>query len=75
MPTDVAVVPKWMTIDEACGYMRVGRKTIYAAVKRGTLRAAVVDGRRSLRFCAAWCDQFLEASAPRIVERPRRGVA
>jgi excisionase family DNA binding protein len=67
---------RWMTIDEAGAYMKLGRKTIYNAVKRGTLRAAVVDGRRSLRFCAAWCDQFLEASAPRIVELRRdRGAA
>jgi excisionase family DNA binding protein len=64
-----------MTIDEAGAYMRLGRKTIYAAVKRGALRAAVVDGRRSLRFCAVWCDEFLERNATRVVELPRRGVA
>lgn len=66
---------KWMTIAEACQYMRLGRKTVYAAVKRGSLRAAIVDGRRALRFCPSWCDHFLEASAPRVVELPRRGVA
>jgi excisionase family DNA binding protein len=65
-----------MTIADASQYMRLGRKTIYGAVARGSLRAAVVDGRRSLRFRADWCDQFLEASAPRIIELPhRRGVA
>jgi excisionase family DNA binding protein len=76
-PAPAAVAPSpWLTITEAARYMRIGRKTIYGAVRGGRLRAAVVDGRRALRFRATWCDEFLEAtSTPRMIEVSRRGVA
>ena len=56
----------WLVISEAASYARVSPKTIYRSVESGQLRAARVGGRRSLRFKAAWLDEYLERCAPQV---------
>jgi excisionase family DNA binding protein len=53
----------WMTIEQASMYAGVGAKTLYRAIRRRRLRAAVIDGRRTLRLRREWIDQWLEATA------------
>jgi excisionase family DNA binding protein len=70
MPGDAPLPPVWLTVREAAARARVGPKVIYAAARGGRLRAARVDGRRSLRFRTEWIDEFLESTAePREVSR------
>lgn len=53
----------WLTVRDAAAYCQCGPRLIYRAVNDGKLRAARIGGRRDLRLRAAWCDQWLEASA------------
>ena len=54
----------WIKIDAACAYAGdVSRKTLYAAVHRGELRAARIGAGRNLVFCEPWIDEWLAASA------------
>ena len=55
--------PDWLTTEGAAAHTQLSRKTIYTAVRSGQLRAAVVGGRRELRFRQAWLDAWLEATA------------
>lgn len=59
----------WRNAEQAAARGLVSVKVIYAEVKAGRLRAAVVGGRRSLRFRDDWIDQWLEASAPQEIPR------
>jgi hypothetical protein len=54
----------WLTAREAAARARVGVKTIYRAARarNGALQAAVVGGRRELRFLASWVDEWLIGS-------------
>jgi len=56
----------WLTADQAANRAHVSSKTIYAAVRANSLRAARIGGRRSLRFLAAWVDAWLEETAKPI---------
>ena len=59
---------EWLTTKQAGEYVQYGRQVIYAAVKRGHLRASrVKGGSRRYRFLREWLDAWLEASAPEIV--------
>jgi hypothetical protein len=40
--------------------MGVGPQTIYAAIKKGSLKAAVVSDRRDLKITGRWAREFLE---------------
>jgi excisionase family DNA binding protein len=63
-----ATIHNWLTVDEAADRARCGKRSIYAAVQRGHLRAAKLGGRRELRFLADWIDAWLLASCtPEIV--------
>lgn len=53
----------WRTAKEAADRMRVSTKTLYRLVSEGKVRAAVVGGRRSLRFRDDWIDSALEKMA------------
>jgi excisionase family DNA binding protein len=57
-PTEV-----WLTVTQAAAWAQCGPKMIYRAVKTGRLRAAVIGGRRELRFRLEWIDNWLDASA------------
>ena len=59
----------WLTAVQAAAYAQVSRKTVYRAVEAASLRAARVGGRRSLRFKAAWIDEWLEANAAPVEMR------
>ena len=65
----------WLTVTEAAARARVGRKTIYASVKSGRLRAARINGRRDLRLLASWVDAWLQASATPVEVRRFGGAA
>jgi excisionase family DNA binding protein len=67
MTTDT---PAWITVKEAANRAQVSSKVIYRAVAEKQLRAAIVGGRRSLRFRPEWVDAFLERCAE-PVELPR----
>jgi excisionase family DNA binding protein len=51
----------WLTVAEAAKHTQVSARTIYFAVRAGTLRHARVGGRRSLRFRPDWVDAWLTA--------------
>jgi excisionase family DNA binding protein len=50
----------WLTAEQIAAYAQVGVKTVYREVKAGRLRAAVVGGRRELRFRKEFADLWLE---------------
>jgi excisionase family DNA binding protein len=60
----------WLTVTEAAARARCGPKTIYREVARRHLRAAVVGGRRALRFRPEWVDEWLDLSAPAVSFTP-----
>jgi hypothetical protein len=41
----------------------ISTKVLYAAVKRGQLKAAHIGAGRNLLFCEQWCDEWLLTSA------------
>jgi excisionase family DNA binding protein len=57
-----AVTSPWLTVEEAAARARCGVKMIYRAVKNKRLKAAQIDGRRTLRFLPEWIDDWLRAS-------------
>lgn len=59
-------VSPWLTVDEAAERLRCSPKTIYRLVKQRKLRAAVIGGKRALRFRDAWIDQYAESTAQAI---------
>ena len=64
------ITARWLNVAQAATYAGVGRRTIYTAIKRGRLKAAVVNDRRDYRLLAAWVDQWLiESSEPREIRR------
>jgi excisionase family DNA binding protein len=62
----------WLDRRQACEYAHVGPKLLYRAVAEKRLRAAHVDGRRKRIFRREWLDAWLTATAPTIIELPRR---
>ena len=66
--------PQWLIAAEAAEYERVGVKMIYAEFRAGRLRAAIVGGRRSLRFKVEWLDEHLERTAEPVEVTPLRRV-
>ena len=67
MSSDLA--SPWLTVREAAARARCGPKLLYREVSARRLRAAVVGGRRALRFRVEWIDNWLEAQAPHEVRR------
>jgi excisionase family DNA binding protein len=59
----------WLVPAEAAARARVSTKTIYAAVRRGDLKAARVGGRRSIRILPEWVDAWLRATAEPEISR------
>jgi excisionase family DNA binding protein len=57
----------WRNVKQAATRGLVSPRTIYGEVKAGRLRAAIVGGRRSMRFRDEWIDAWLEASAPQEI--------
>jgi excisionase family DNA binding protein len=53
----------WLTVKQAAARMQIGTKTVYRLVRDKHLRAAVIGGRRELRFRAEWIDDALERFA------------
>ena len=53
----------WWTVEDAAAYVKTGKRTLYAEVRRKRLRAAIVGGRRELRFKRAWLDLWMEQCA------------
>jgi len=63
----------WLTVREAAARARCGPKLIYREVSARRLRAAVIGGRRALRFRDAWIDDWLESQAPHEVRHDDKG--
>ncbi len=70
-PSDANTFPAWGTVVDAAAYTHVSPKTLYRAVDAGKLRAARVNGRRSLKFRRQWCDEWLESCATPVEVSPR----
>jgi predicted DNA-binding transcriptional regulator AlpA len=55
---------EWLKVDAARAYAGgVSRKTLYAAVQRGELKAARIGAGRNLVFCEPWIDEWLSRCA------------
>ena len=53
----------WVKAGPACAYLGgISTKTLYAAVKRGDLKAARIGAGRNLLFCETWLDEFATES-------------
>ena len=49
----------WMKAQPACAYLGgISANTLYAAVKRGDLRAARIGAGRNFLFCTDWLDEY-----------------
>ena len=55
----------WLTVSEAAARAKAGKRSIYAAVRTGELRAAPINERGDLRIADAWLDAWLEQRADR----------
>ena len=53
----------WLTAAEAGAMARVSEKVIRRAVQQGSLKAAVVDRRGTLRIHRSWIHKWLEGLA------------
>jgi excisionase family DNA binding protein len=53
------VTSSWLTVTEAAGIAKVGKRVIYTAVKAGVLKASPVNERGDLRIAADWLDAWL----------------
>lgn len=53
----------WVTPTEASKYARCGVKIVYAAIRRGALRAARLNDRGDYRIHQQWLDEWLTALA------------
>ena len=49
----------WMKAKAASEYSGISTKLLYAAVRRGQLRAAPIGTGRNKLFCAEWLDEYL----------------
>jgi excisionase family DNA binding protein len=58
-PAQNEATDEWLTVRESAAIARVSEKQIRAAVHRGELRAACVDGRGRLILHRAWIARWL----------------
>jgi len=65
----------WLTAREAAAYLRIGLDTFFRECRLRRIRHARVGGRRAIRCRREWLDEFLERSAPVIIEVGKRGAA
>lgn len=61
----------WRTTREAAKRSRVGQKQVYAAIKRGQLRAARIGGRRQIVIHVTWIDSWLKAMVGPVEVTPQ----
>ncbi len=52
----------WLRLDHAARLAQVHPATLRREIRRGTLRATRIGGRKSIRIRAEWIDSWLEAS-------------
>ena len=62
----------WYRVPKAATRASCGEKQIYAAIKRGQLRAARIGGRRQIVIHVDWIDQWLESMAQPVEVTPLR---
>jgi excisionase family DNA binding protein len=55
--------PFWLTVPEVAARLRASRRSVYRAIKKGKLRAAVINGRGDLRSCDEWVREWLTSRA------------
>ena len=75
MPTpELAATPApdaWLRLPEAAQLVQLHPATLRRAIRDGTLRAARVGGRRSIRIRRTWLDAWLERSTTPVEELVR----
>jgi excisionase family DNA binding protein len=52
---------RWLTVNDACERAQCGKKSIYAAVRKGKLQAARLNDRGDLRFDPDWVDKWVQS--------------
>jgi len=59
--------PFWLTVPEIARELRIGERSVRAAIRSGQLRAARINKRGDLRvsrqWLAEWCERCAEAAA------------
>lgn len=76
-PSDVFMQGGWGDITDAAGYMGISVVTVHREVRRGTLTAYRIGGRKLIRMLRTDCDAYMrtvpavEKYQPRIVRRSR----
>jgi hypothetical protein len=63
--TEVAAAPRWMDVRQAAAYANVGIRSIYAAVRKSELKAAIANERGDMRILREWIDEWLIRRAER----------
>jgi excisionase family DNA binding protein len=53
----------WLDVSAAARRLGVSRSFVYTVIRQGSLRAAKLAGRRSLRIHVDWCDSFVRGAA------------
>ena len=64
--SDVPSSPEWLSPASAAELLAVGKRTIYAAVRAGNLKAAPVNGRGDLRIHRSWLVEWLTQRAEQV---------
>ncbi len=76
-PSDVFMNGGWGDINDAAGYMGISVVTVHREIRRGTLTAYRIGGRKLIRMLRSDCDAYMQAVPavekyqPRIVRRSR----
>lgn len=68
-PAPVAPVPApdWRDVRGWARVLDIGQKSLYAAVDRGDLKAAVINARGDLRISRQWIDEWLASRVGQTV--------
>ena len=59
------VTSDWLSVGQAAAIPRCSERRIHLAVRAGELRAAVIDGRGTIRIHRGWLRAWLEQLAER----------
>jgi excisionase family DNA binding protein len=76
-PSDVFMQGGFGNVEDAAGYLGISVVTVHREVRRGTLSAYRIGGRKLIRMLRADCDAYaravpaVEKYQPRIVRRSR----
>jgi excisionase family DNA binding protein len=67
--TQLNEAAEWATVAQAARAVQAGRRTIYNAIRDGSLRAAAVNERGDLRIHRDWLRDWLERRTAVVAAR------